>query len=153
MELLPHPESLLPPGRPPRSPINILDGLLRQGVQCQREGRLPDAERVYRRILAIDPRHAATLYRLGTLAHKVGHLEAAAHLVAAAIAVDPLVPAYHCAWAALLLAQGRSLEAAAAYRHALSLDPTSAVALVNLEALGAARVHAPHPLGQVLDIA
>ena len=115
--------------------VNILDGMLAAGVKHHRKGRLPDAELIYRRILAIDSRHPPTLYMLGTLAQEVGRLEVATQLISAAIVKDPDEPAYHCRFGTILQAQGKSGQAAASYRRALQIDPEFAEAQANLEAL------------------
>ena len=43
---------------PRQGPIPILDGMLANAIKHHRQGRLPEAERIYRQILAIDPCHA-----------------------------------------------------------------------------------------------
>ena len=45
---------------------------LQIAIQHHRPGRLADAERVYRQILAASPNHADALRSLGLIAHQVG---------------------------------------------------------------------------------
>ena len=56
--------------------------------QLHDTGQLAAAESFYRRILASQPRHAETLYRLGAMALARGHYEEARAFVADAIAVQ-----------------------------------------------------------------
>jgi len=113
-------------------PIPILDGMMEKALKHHRQGALPEAERLYRRILTIDPRHAASLHLLGTLAHQVGRRDVAAQLIRAAINIDPRHAAFHCNLGAVLQAQGALDEAAGAYREALDRDPNLAEAHMNL---------------------
>jgi tetratricopeptide (TPR) repeat protein len=109
-----------------------MDGMLSNAIKLHRQGRLADAERVYRQILALDPRHAETLHLLGTLAHQVGQNEVAVELIRAAIAVDKQQTAYHCNLGAVLQAQGNFDEAGACYERALALKPDLPEAHLNL---------------------
>ncbi len=66
-------------------------------------------------------------------------LDEAARDLAEAIRLDPGRPAYHATHGDILRKQGRTSDAAAAYRAALALDADFAPALAGLRALG----HAP----------
>jgi tetratricopeptide (TPR) repeat protein len=132
--LLPHqPDDAPQMGSKRVPPINILDGMLAMGIRHHRHDRLPDAERIYRAILAIDSRHAGTLNMLGTLAHQVGRLDVAVQLLSGAIGLEPGHAEYHCRLGAIFQAQGKLDQAAASYRRALDLDPAMAEAQMNLE--------------------
>jgi tetratricopeptide (TPR) repeat protein len=127
------PQSQHPSSRTARCrPINILDGMLEEAATHQRQGRLPEAERLYRRILTIDPTHAPALHLLGTLAREVGRLDVAAETIRKAIAIDPRQAAYHSNLGAVLQAQGGFDQAAACYEAALALSPQLAEAHMNL---------------------
>ncbi len=115
-----------------QAPVSILDGMLRTALKHHRQGRLAEAERIYRRILSIDSRHAGSLHLLGTLAHQVGRQDVAVQLIRAAIGIDPAQAAYHSNLGAILQAQGRLDEAAAACQQALDRDPSLAEAHMNL---------------------
>jgi tetratricopeptide (TPR) repeat protein len=106
--------------------------MLAIAAKHQRAGRLPDAERIYRRILSLNSKHAGSLHMLGTLAKEVGRLDVAAQLILAAIAADPLPAAYHCNLGAVLQAQGKLDDAATAYELALDRNPNLAEAHMNL---------------------
>jgi tetratricopeptide (TPR) repeat protein len=88
-----------------------------------RAGRLDDAERLYRQVLAADPRHADSLHLLGVLASQMGRNDDAADLINQAIAISPGAAAYHFNLGNVLRGQGRLDEAIACYRRALALQP------------------------------
>jgi tetratricopeptide (TPR) repeat protein len=117
---------------PQRQPISILDGMLGNAIKHHRQGRLPDAERIYRRILSIDSRHAGSLHMLGTLAHEVGRQDVAVQLILTAIGIDPKQAGYHSNLGTVLQAQGKLASAAAAYEQALACNPNLAEAHMNL---------------------
>jgi tetratricopeptide (TPR) repeat protein len=116
-------------------PIPILDGMLNTAVRHHQQGELPEAERIYRRILAIDARHAGALHMLGTLAHQVGRQDIAAQLIRSAISIDPAQASYYSNLGTVLQAMGRLDEAAAAYEQALDRNPRLAEARMNLGAV------------------
>jgi tetratricopeptide (TPR) repeat protein len=113
-------------------PISILDGMLASAIKHHRQGQLPEAERIYRRILSIDPRHADGLHMLGTLAHQVGRQDIAVQLIRAAISVQPGQAAYYSNLGTILQAQGLLAEATIAYQDALDRNPSLAEAQMNL---------------------
>jgi protein O-GlcNAc transferase len=118
------------PATPAMTPA--LQDLLADGVRHHRAGRLADAERQYRRVLAMEPRHADCLHRLGVIAYQLGQHEVAIDLIGRAIAIDRKVAAYHSNLGNALKAQGRLDEAGACYRRALGLKPGDTVARNNL---------------------
>ena len=109
-------------------------------LQRHQEGRLADAEAIYRQILAAQPNHADTLHMLGILAHQTGrqHTE---DLIHQAIAINPAGLHYHISLGNVLSAQGRTDDAIAGYRHVLRIDPNSVDAHYNL---GIALQHQGH---------
>jgi predicted TPR repeat methyltransferase len=95
-------------------------------------GRLAEAESLYRRILAVDPKHAHSLHSLGLIAHQAGRNDLAADIIVQAIALNDRVPAFHNNLGNAFQAQGRLTEATESYRRALVLNQTFAVAHYNL---------------------
>ena len=104
-------------------PINQL---LQQAMEHHRAGRMADAERGYRQILAADPNNADALHLLGVLAASAGQVQAGVDLIGRALAVRPEDPDLLDNLAAVLANAGRSDEAAAATGRARAIrdDPT-----------------------------
>jgi predicted O-linked N-acetylglucosamine transferase (SPINDLY family)/glycosyltransferase involved in cell wall biosynthesis len=107
-------------------------GTFELAFQHHRAGRLAEAERLCRQILAGDPHHGDTLHLLGLIAHQTGLHAAAADLIGRAILRDERVPAYHNNLGLVFQAQGKLDEAAACCERALALDPGCADAHNNL---------------------
>lgn len=112
---------------------------LQSAVEHHRAGRLSEAEKIYRKILAQQPRHAYALHMLGRLAHQTGHPEPAIELVRQAIAAKPDELEYFNTLAVILLGQRRFEEGAETLRKAIAIKPdwaeghsNLAVALINL---------------------
>jgi tetratricopeptide (TPR) repeat protein len=106
--------------------------LLASAIREHQAGRLEEAKQLYLQVLAVDVRHAKSLYGLGLIAHQVGNFDAAANMMRRAIAISPNEAAYHASLGAVLQDQGRADEAIAAYRQVLRLDPKSEEAHFNL---------------------
>jgi tetratricopeptide (TPR) repeat protein len=109
-----------------------IDEAMQIAIQHQREGRLGQAEVIYRQILAQIPGQPDVLHLLGLIAGRTGHYEAAVDLFRRALVGKP-------AWAeacsnlgAALIAMGKLDEALAAAEQAIALDPRYATAHINL---------------------
>ena len=101
-------------------------------LQRHREGRLADAEALYRQILAAQPNHADALHHLGLVAHQLGRNEFALAWISQAIVLQPDKPAAHSNLGNALAALGRLDEAIAAFRRATELKRDYAEAHFNL---------------------
>jgi protein O-GlcNAc transferase len=99
-----------------------LQSALELATQRHREGKLREAESIYRQILLNDPRQTDALHGLGLLAYQVGQREAALKLIDEAISIEPQVARYHGHRGMVLAAMGRTQEAVDALRHSLSLQ-------------------------------
>ena len=137
------PSPTLQPRTVRQAPTSILDGMLARGLKHHQQGRLAEAESIYRQILAIDSRHAGALHLLGMLAHQVGRHDVAIQLMSAAIGIEPGQAAYHCNLGTVLQAQGRLDVAAVAYQHAIERNPNLAEAHMNLGTVRQAQGRAP----------
>jgi tetratricopeptide (TPR) repeat protein len=104
-------------------------------IQHHQRRELAEAERIYRQILELDPRHADSLHLLGVLAHQVGRNDIAVELIRKAIAADKRPAAYHSNLGTAYQALGKLDEAVASYEQALALDPALAEAQMNLGAV------------------
>ncbi|MBL8643921.1 MAG: tetratricopeptide repeat protein [Rhodospirillaceae bacterium] len=108
---------------------------LNEGLALHRAGRLDEAERVYRAVLAQAPRNNDALNLLGVIAQARGARDEALSLYAQAIDAAPQAPSPHFNKAVALAEAGRIGEAAAAYRKAITLKPDYADARLNLGVL------------------
>jgi predicted O-linked N-acetylglucosamine transferase (SPINDLY family) len=109
---------------------------LQQQLQCglshHQAGRLAEAQKVYRQILAQQPEHAEALHLLGVLARQSGHSDAAVRLIRQAIRLKPDHAAAHGNLGNALKDLGQLDEAVVCYRQAIRLMPDHADAHCNL---------------------
>ena len=104
----------------------MLADVFARAAQSHREGRLEEAGKLYRQILADDPRHADSLDRLGVIAYQKGQHGQAESLLRKAIAQNAKIAGYHSHLSLALDAQGRLDEALVCCRTAIAQDPTLA---------------------------
>jgi tetratricopeptide (TPR) repeat protein/SAM-dependent methyltransferase len=109
--------------------------LFARAAQSHRNGRLEEAEQLYRQVLAGAPRHADSLHRLGVIAYQKGHFAPAEDLLRKAIAQDATVAAYHSHLSLALDAQGRLGEAVDYCKMAIGQDSNLADVHNNLGVL------------------
>jgi len=103
---------------------------------------LPQAEAIYRQVLAEDPANPDALHLLGMTCHQLGRHAAAVELIERAIRQMPAVAAFHNNLGTVLEAQSRFREALACFERALRIEPDYAEAHINLgNALQALRRH------------
>jgi tetratricopeptide (TPR) repeat protein len=101
-------------------------------LQHHQAGRLAEAERLFRQVLAVTPRHTDSLHRLGVIAVQTGRHDLAVNLIAKAVAIDPRDASLQSSLGNLLMQEGRMDEAIACYRRAIELKPDFSEALNNL---------------------
>ena len=106
--------------------------LLTEAAAHHRAGRLAAAERVYRRILAIDPDHADSLHLLALIAHQTGRSDKALDLIGRAIALNDADPELHNDIGGIYHSLGRFDLAVQHCHRAMALDPHSVTAGLNL---------------------
>ena len=106
--------------------------LLLTAVEHHNAGRLPEAEALYRQILAIDPNHVDALHNLGYLASQVGRDDIAVELIGRATTIDPTQAVAFNNLGNALAAKGAFAEALAAFHRAIALQPALAMAHSNL---------------------
>jgi predicted O-linked N-acetylglucosamine transferase (SPINDLY family) len=95
----------------------------RQAVALHQQGKPAEAERLYRQVLAIDPRVFPALYLLGVLRLEQGDSAEAAGLIERALALNPGDPAAWTHYGLALQGQARFEDALAAQERALALRP------------------------------
>jgi tetratricopeptide (TPR) repeat protein len=107
----------------------------------QSQGRLAEAERLFKKVLAADETDISCLQNLALLCARQGRLEEAADYLAKVIRLNPKIVAAHNNLGNILSMLGRHHEAAASYRTALAVNPNYAEAHNNLGIALAAMNH------------
>jgi tetratricopeptide (TPR) repeat protein len=108
-----------------------LQTMLHQAQALHRDGRLADAEKLYRRVAKEAPPNAQLQYRLALLQFQQRRQDDALASVAAALAIDPGASEALVLKGVLLGAKGRHDEALASFELVLARIPTHADALYN----------------------
>jgi len=112
-----------------------LQDLFDQAILLHQRGELGEAERLYQRVLLLEPSSFAPRHMLGVIRYQQGQYPQAIELITDALKRNPRVAA---AWINLGNVQkvaGRSEEAVSSYRRALALTPGDPVALNALVAI------------------
>jgi len=102
------------------------------GRRRPRCGRLAEAERAYRGLLAERPDDAEALHLLGVLLHQSGRNDQALELIRRSLELDGSRPNVHSNLASVLGRTGRTAEALHHAREALRLAPNLPEAHNNL---------------------
>lgn len=106
--------------------------VLAVAMQVHQQGRLQEAEQLYRAMLEAAPAHPDALHFLGVLSHQLGRGDEAVRLIREAIAQLPEHPDMHNNLGNVLSELGRVAEAEEAYRAVLRLAPEHVDGLSNL---------------------
>jgi tetratricopeptide (TPR) repeat protein len=107
---------------------------MQQAVVHHQAGRLPQAEALYREVLAENPNFSDAWHLMGLLARRVGKTDVAAEMISRAIHLNPNVADYHNNIGIVLMTQKKLDHAIAALEHAIQLSPGYADAHNNLSA-------------------
>jgi predicted O-linked N-acetylglucosamine transferase (SPINDLY family) len=102
-----------------------------QGLAVHQQGKLAEAESIYRELLQQHPDHPDALHFLGVLQAQRQNLGEAERLIGRAIKIAPDNAAAHANRGNVLKALMRNEDALASYDRALGLDPESVEALIN----------------------
>ena len=94
-----------------------------QAVRLQQQGRYPEAEQIYREVLAEAPGQPDALHFLGLLAYQTGRAELAQELMSESLALVPDNPNFIFNYARFLTELSRWKEALPLYQRLLELDP------------------------------
>ncbi len=112
--------------------METVDATLQQALGYHRSGRLADADRLYRKILADQPQHADALHLSGLIALQRGQYDLAVQSIDAAIRVDDRQPIFQNSLGEVNRARGQFDAAMDCYRRAIALAPQFAAAHNNL---------------------
>jgi predicted O-linked N-acetylglucosamine transferase (SPINDLY family) len=113
-------------------PAATVPALLDAALALQRQGAAGEAQRLYRRVLALDPGRGDGWHLLGLLAMAGGRPQEALAPMLRAVASQPEVSSFPSSLGTLLRTGGAPEAAAACYRRALTLDPACIAALTGL---------------------
>jgi predicted O-linked N-acetylglucosamine transferase (SPINDLY family) len=97
-----------------------------RGLALHQQGRLKEAERIYRVVLQQEPTHAGAWYLLGVVALQSGCFEAAAEWIGNSINLNDQVADAHSHRAFALRKLGRLDDALACLDKAIALEPDNA---------------------------
>jgi protein O-GlcNAc transferase len=97
-----------------------------------REGRLAEAAAALRRALALDPRHATSLHRLGLIEYQLGNAGTATDLIERSLRVEPRQADALSNLSAILRELGQTRRALALAEQAIAIAPGHAQAHSNL---------------------
>ena len=111
--------------------LPTLGALLNEALAHHQAGRLGEAQTLYSRILAVDPRHADALHFMGLLACQIKQHEPGLALIRESIALHPNA-IYYNNLGNMLRESGARDEAVHAYRSAIALKADYAEAYSNL---------------------
>lgn len=111
------------------------DPVYQQGVAALQARRFEEAERLFRQLLAADPRHARAMIGLADVALSRQDRAGAERLLREALAAQPQAPEPAIALAAFLAATNRAPDAIALYRQVLARNPAALGARLELAGL------------------
>ena len=118
---------------PPEGTTTLqMHSFLAVAMAKHREGRLAEAEQMYRQALRWQPDQPDAYHLLGLLAAQLNRPDDALPLFERAIALNPAVPEYHANYGNALTIAARIDDAEAAFAKAISLRPDFPEALMNL---------------------
>jgi tetratricopeptide (TPR) repeat protein len=97
--------------------------LLSSALGHHKAGRLGEAERLYRQLLAAEPRHADATHLLGVAAYQSERPHLACELISRAITLKPMEATYHCNLGLAQNALGLAAQAITSFRRAIEMRP------------------------------
>jgi protein O-GlcNAc transferase len=100
-----------------------LQALFDQGFALHQQGKLADAERIYREVLRRQRDHFGALHLLGVIAVQTHHPKQGAELIERAIELNAAVAAAHSNLGKALLELKRRDSALSSFDRAIALDP------------------------------
>jgi tetratricopeptide (TPR) repeat protein len=109
---------------------HLLD-MLQRALTLQNQGEFAQAEKLYNKVLKLNPNHFDALHLLGLSMHQRGDSARGLDLVAAALQIDPNSADALLNYGSMLSALNRHEEALAYYDRALAINPFFVSALKN----------------------
>jgi tetratricopeptide (TPR) repeat protein len=109
-----------------------IDHAFDAAVAHHKAGRFAQAEEIYRRIVAHDPRYARAWHLLGVIALETARHAEAIEAIRRAIATDPRRPEFHNDLGEAHRAAGQFDQALASYRRSIQINPKLSRPHINL---------------------
>ncbi|HTP45550.1 MAG TPA: tetratricopeptide repeat protein, partial [Casimicrobiaceae bacterium] len=119
------------PRNEPSAAREALRQAWQRAVEHHRAGRLAEAQREYRSILAVESAHFDALHMLGVAELQQRRFAQARHLIESALAIDERSADVHCHLGNALAGLGEYEQAIASYDRALTREPRQVNALAN----------------------
>ena len=107
---------------PPTTVAQTLEQLWQQGETAQAQKKYPEAERIWRQIIQLDPNSAVAFSNLCAALFRQNKLDEAPIFCQKALALDPKLPETYKNIGNVLYFQKKLTEAEEMYRRALALD-------------------------------
>ena len=117
---------------PPTTVAQTLEQLWQQGETAQSQKKYPEAERIWRQIIQLDPNSAVAFSNLCAALFRQNKLDEALIFCQKALALDPKLPETYNNLGIVLRAQKKLTEAEEMFRRALALDDKFVYAYYNL---------------------
>jgi len=106
--------------------------LFDQGVKFYHERDFAGAEKIFRQLLAVNPRDAQSLYMMAAIGYEVERYDFAEELIHMALAEDKTDPAFYFTLASIQKKLGKLEEAMFSYQEVIKLKPDHIEALLEL---------------------
>ena len=120
---------------PPTTVAQTLEQLWQQGETAQAQKKYPEAERIWRQIIQLDPNSAVAFSNLCAALFLQNKLDEALIFCQKALALDPKLPGTYNNLGIVLYNQKKLTEAEEMYRRALALDDKNVYAYNGLGAV------------------
>ncbi|MFM6757839.1 MAG: tetratricopeptide repeat protein [Microcystis panniformis] len=117
---------------PPTTVAQTLEQLWQQGETAQAQKKYPEAERIWRQIIQLDPNSAVAFSNLCAALFRQNKLDEALIFCQKALALDPKLPETYNNLGLVLYNQKKLTEAEEMYRRAIALDDKYVDAYYNL---------------------
>ena len=108
---------------------------LREAIALHQQGKLGQAEAIYRQLLETDSRNAVALHMLGVISYQTGNYQFAVDLIGRAIEINPNIASYYSNLGKALQELKQFDAAVVSYEKAISLKQDYAEAYLNLGVL------------------
>ena len=113
------------------TPATRVTTYLEDAVAFHKQGKIDQAESIYRQLLEIDPKNSDALRLLGLIAYQTGNYQVAVDMIGMAIEINPNVASYHLNRGIVFQELKQWDAAVASYNSAIALKPDYAEAYCN----------------------